>query len=168
MEKNASSKDFRFNLIDVLLILIVIAAAIGLFLSLRGRRVVTGRDETVELVYQIEVAPLREEFRNLVAVGDRLTDPETALTLGEVTNVAYAAYSHIGTDRATGAEVSTPVPGQYTMTITVKATAVVTDSGYTVGGRAAALGRDLAFRVPDFEGTGAFVALTKAASSLNE
>ena len=168
MENASRKKEYGFTFIDALLILIVIAAAIGLFFSLRGRRVVSDDKNTVDIVYQIEVAPLREEFRNLIAVGDTVVDPRSSLPLGEVTNVSYTAYSYTGTNRSTGSAVVTPVAGRSTMTVTIKASAVLSETGYFVNGNAVVLGGEMAFRVPDFEGEGTCVTVSRAAAPIAE
>ena len=162
MNSAPNKKKLYFNFIDVILIVAVLASVAALVFFLRERRIVTvdgGR--TAEIVYKIEVTAMREEFRNLVAVGDMVVDPVTANTVGEVTDVSYVPYVYVGTDRTTGLQITTPYPGKITMTVTIKTMATVTDTGYEVGGRGLVLGETISFRVPDFAGSGTCVAIEK-------
>jgi len=162
MNSAPNKKKLYFNFIDVILIVAILASVAALIFFLRERRIVTDNgDKTAEIVYKIEVTAMREEFRNLVAVGDMVVDPVTANTVGEVTDVSYTPYLYVGTDRATGLQVTTAYPGKITMTVTIKTVATVTDTGYEVGGRALILGETVSLRVPDFAGSGTCVAIEK-------
>jgi len=162
MNSAPNKKKLYFNFIDVILIVAIFASVAALIFFLRERRIVTDNgNQTAEIVYKIEVTAMREEFRNLVAVGDMVVNPVTANTVGEVTDVSYAPYLYVGTDRTTGLQVTTAYPGRITMTVTVKTVATVTDIGYEVGGSALTLGETVSFRVPDFAGNGTCVAIEK-------
>jgi hypothetical protein len=162
MNSAPNKKKLYFNVIDVILIVAILASVAALIFFLRERRIVTDNgDKTAEIVYKIEVTAMREEFRNLVAVGDMVVDPVTVNSVGEVTDVSYAPYLYVGTDRTTGLQVTTTYPGKLIMTVTVKTVATVTDTGYEVGGRALTLGETMSFRVPDFAGSGICVAIEK-------
>lgn len=153
-------KKYHFNVIDVLLIVIVLAAISSLVFLLRDHRVVTAaKGDTVEIVYQVKFSGVREEFRNLVEIGDVVIDAETLASVGEVLNVAYAEGVYVGTDGATGKPVTSPYPGRITMTLTIKATALLTDNGYEVGGQELILGETLSLRTPAFTGVGTCLTL---------
>lgn len=159
-------KKLHFNIIDVLLIVIVLAVATTLFFFLRDHRVVAdATGERVEIVYKIEVSAMREEFRNLVLIGDEVIDAETLDELGEVLNVTYADGTYLGTDAATGRPVVSNYPGRLTMTLTVAATAYRTDTGYRLGDRELILNGDLPFRTPDFTGTATCLEIRVASES---
>jgi len=163
MNTAPSKKKLYFNFIDVILIVAVLASVAALIFFLRERRIITDSSgKTAEIVYKIEVTAMREEFRNLVGVGDMVVDPVTANTIGEVTDVSYTPYLYVGTDRTTGLRVTTAYPGKITMMVTVKTTAAVTDVGYEIGGKALTLGEAVSLRVPDFTGSGTCVAIEKA------
>ena len=108
---------------------------------------------------------MREEFRNLLSVGDRMTDGVLLTALGEITDVSYSEYRYIGTNSTSGAAVSTLYPGHITMTLTVKAEAVLTEYGYEVNGRLLLLGQELSFRTPDFTATATCHSVNEAVSS---
>ena len=90
MNSNSQEKKkYVFNFIDVLLIVVFLAGALSLVYFLRERRVViSDSDGTEEIVYRLEISPMREEFRNLVSVGDTVTDAVSLLPIGEVTDVS--------------------------------------------------------------------------------
>ncbi len=165
MNPKTNKKKIYFNLIDVLLIVLALAAAASLVFFLRERRVVTGSDSaSAEIVYRVEFSPLREELRNLAEVGNTVMNADTLEVIGEITDVSYAPCVYVGTDKTTGASVSTAYPDRITMILTVKATASVTDAAYEVGGQELILGETLSIRVPDFTGSGIIVSVAKAPS----
>ena len=155
MNSNSQEKKkYVFNFIDVLLIVVFLAGALSLVYFLRERRVViSDSGGTEEIVYRLEISPMREEFRNLVSVGDTVTDAVSLLPIGEVTDVSYSACYYTGLDRTTGENVKSAYPGMITMTVTVKAQASPENGGYTVNGRELILDTGFAFRVPAFTGT---------------
>lgn len=165
MNTAPTKKKLYFNFIDILLVLLVLASVVTLIFFLRERRIVDGSSpKTAEITYKIEVAAMREEFRNLVAVGDMVVDPVTTNVIGEVTDVTYAPYYYVGTDRTTGLQITTAYPGKITMTVTVKTAAALTDTGYEIKGNALTLGEEMAIRVPNFTGSGTCIAIEQSAS----
>ena len=164
MNSNSQEKKkYVFNFIDVLLIVVFLAGALSLVYFLRERRVViSDSDGTEEIVYRLEISPMRDEFRNLVSVGDTVTDAVSLLPIGEVTDVSYSACYYTGLDRTTGENVKSAYPGMITMTVTVKAQASPENGGYTVNGRELILDTGFAFRVPAFTGTGKCVSVSPA------
>ena len=164
MNSNSQEKKkYVFNFIDVLLIVVFLAGALSLVYFLRERRVViSDSDGTEEIVYRLEISPMREEFRNLVSVGDTVTDAVSLLPIGEVTDVSYSACYYTGLDRTTGENVKSAYPGMITMTVTVKAQASPENGGYTVNGRELILDTGFTFRVPAFTGTGKCVSVSPA------
>lgn len=170
MNMNNNSQEKKkavFNFIDVLLIVAFLAGALSLVYFLRDRKVViSDSGETEEIIYRLEISPMREEFRNLVSIGDTVTDAVSLLPIGEVTDVSYSACYYTGLDRTTGETVKSAYPGMITMTVTVKAQASPENGGYTVNGRDLILGTDFAFRVPAFTGTGKCISVSPASAEM--
>lgn len=170
MNMNNNSQEKKkavFNFIDVLLIVAFLAGALSLVYFLRERKVViSDSGETEEIIYRLEISPMREEFRNLVSIGDTVTDAVSLLPIGEVTDVSYSAFYYTGLDRATGETVKSAYPGMITMTVTVKAQASPENGGYTVNGRELILDTDFAFRVPAFTGTGKCISVSPASAEM--
>ncbi len=166
MNSAPNKKKLYFNFIDVLLIVVLLISMASLIYFLRERRIVTDpRGKTAEIVYKVEVPAMREEFRNLVAIGDSVVDTVTMNAIGEVTDVSYAPYLYVGTDRTTGLKITTSYPGKISMTMTIKVLATITDTGYTVGGQPLILGKTISLRVPDWAGSGQCVSIETITTS---
>ena len=160
MNATPKKKKIYFNFIDLILIIVILGSIASLVFFLRERRILTKTpDRSEEIVYKLEVSPLREEFRNLADVGNSVIDTVGMNVIGEITDVSYSPCYYHGTDPDTGLSVSTVYPGRVTMTLTIKATASKSDTGYAVGGRELILGEALSFRVPDFTGSGICVSI---------
>ena len=167
MNAKSNKKKLYFNFIDVILIVAVLGATLTLVYFLREKRIVTSdNSHTTAIVYQIEVSPMREEFRNLVAVGDIVVDNVTRNTIGEISNVTYSTCYYVGTDPSTGQSISTAYPGKVTMILTIKAKAAVTDIGYEINGYPLTLGDTISLRVPDFTGSGTCISVTKSSDDV--
>ncbi len=164
--KAKTKRKIAFNFIDVLLILVILVSALLLFYYLKNRRVVlSDNPDTVSVVYTLRISPMREDFRNLVQVGDPVTDLRSSGKIGEVTNVSYSEYQYVGTDKTTGEAVVSDCPGQITMVLTVLAEAEVTSTGFSVNGRELTLSGKIPFRVPDFTATAVCVSVARQESS---
>lgn len=159
--KQSENKSFVFNFIDVILIIIILASILVLTYFFKERRIVASNPDSVsQITYKIEVSRLREEFRNLIEIGDSVYDPETMLNIGEVTDISYAPSYYIGINKELGQEVKSPYPSGICMTVTVKAQAEKTASGYLLNGSELFIGDSVSFRVPDFTGSGICVYLS--------
>lgn len=152
--KRIQTNKFRFNIIDALLILVIIVAAVSLSWIVTSRDVGKGNDGISEITYKIVVRNMREEFRNLVSVGDTIIDSVHLFTLGEVTDVSYSASKYTGTNKNTNEVVISDYPERIDMTITVSSPAEIIDGSYMIGGLEIAVGSYLSFRAPDFVAEG--------------
>lgn len=153
-QKN-EKKRFYFNFIDVILIAAILSASLLLVYFLKERKVIISDDaQKCDVVYQIEISPMREEFKNLVEIGNTLTDTVSLLSIGEVYDVKYSPCYYIGFNKESAQSVKTIYPGKITMTLTVKASAEITDSGYSINGREIILNKSFGIRTPGFTGIG--------------
>ena len=160
--QNKKKRAFSFNIVDVALIVVAFIAVATLIFFFSQKDVVkSDKGEKVTLEYTLVFSPLREDFRNLVDVGDSLSDGSTADEIGEIVDVTYSEYNYAGTDKATGSTVYTVVPGMMTMTVTVRAEAVKTGSSYTVNGTEIVIDESLNVRIPEFTGVGLCTSVTE-------
>lgn len=152
--KNATKRHaIRFNLIDVLLLLIM-AAAICL-LTYLITTAAPGETGETELIYQVEVHRAPEEFRGLIDIGDQVVDTVTLYSIGEVIDVTYADSLYTGENRLDGTLVFSPEPGYLSITLTIRASAEPQGNSYLLGGGySMAVGKLVSFRVPDYTGEG--------------
>lgn len=149
--KNPAGKRFRFNFIDVGLILIILlsAGALWYLLTRYGQPESTEQTQVLgQIEYRLTVSPLREEFRGKVNVGDKVWDRESGQMLGEVTDVSYGTYPFVGTNASTGENVTSNYPGLLTMTVKVRSDADMTDGFCRIGQEEMLIGKEIGFRVP--------------------
>ena len=161
----ASKKKIYFNFIDVLLLLAILASTVTLVFVLKDRRVISSGSDGSEVLLRVEITPLRKEFRNAVTIGDIVTDNVSQKRIGEVTDVSPTNCVYLGTNKTTGATVSSTYPDHVTLTLTIKAEAHKTSRGYEIGGRLLTIGDTLSLRVPDFIGTFTLLGVTPIAES---
>ncbi len=153
-------KKFSFNIIDAALVVIALVAIAVLIFVFNNKDIVKPQgNERVQIEYTITVSPVREEFINLVKIGDKVTNTAVMETCGEVVTVTNSDYIYEGTNDSTGEKVYTPYPGMKTMVIKIKANAAKTDYGYSVNGFDIVIGEKVSIRVPDYTGIGICTAI---------
>lgn len=162
MNVGQKKKKISFNLIDVILVVIALAAiAVLVFLFNNKEIVKPNGKENVKIEYTVTLSPVREEYINLVKIGDKVINTAVMENCGEVVSVSNSDYYYVGTNSETGESVSTPYPGMKTIVIKIRATATKTAYGYSVNGFDIIIGEDVSIRVPDFTGTGKCTSVTE-------
>ena len=153
-ENRQKSKKVRLNFIDFILIAVMLLAlGMLIFIFSTGDISISAKNKaTVE--YTVEIDRVPEEFKNLVKVGNTVYDTETLCNLGEVIDISYSSSYYKGADNATGDIVYSEYPDEVRMTITIKASASKTDTGYSVSDYSLSVGKSMRIRVPDFTGIG--------------
>ncbi len=162
MNVGPKKKKISFNLIDVALIVIALAAIAILVFVFNNKDIVkpSGK-ENVKIEYTVTLSPVREEYINLVKVGDKVINTAVMENCGEVVSVTNSDYYYVGVNSETGESVSTPYPGMKTIVIKIRATATKTAYGYSVNGFDIVIGENVSIRVPDFTGTGKCTSVTE-------
>lgn len=163
MNKEKKAGIYRFNVIDVLLILLILIAGVFLFFVLKPVSTpgADAKTEKIELVFTQE--KLRSEFKGNVNIGDAFLLAGDGTKIGEVVGVSYGDSVYLGTDPATGEQVRSVLPGYIRMEITVLADAERTDGGErSVGTLPAAVGVSINYRVPHLAGTATCTAVRSA------
>jgi hypothetical protein len=162
MNVGQKKKKISFNLIDVILVVIALASiAVLVFLFNNKEIVKPNGKENVKIEYTVTLSPVREEYINLVKIGDKVINTAVMENCGEVVSVSNSDYYYVGTNSETGESVSTPYPGMKTIVIKIRATATKTAYGYSVNGFDIVIGEDVSIRVPDFTGTGKCTSVTE-------
>ena len=153
MSKEKKAASYRFNVIDVLLILLILAAGVWLFFVLNPASAPSSgtKTEKIELVFTQEA--LRSEFKGNVNIGDAFLLAGDGQRIGEVIGVSYGDSVYLGTDPETGEQVRSVLPGYIRMEVTVLAEAEIAESGIrSVGVLPAAVGVTVNYRVPHLFG----------------
>ncbi|MBC8535175.1 DUF4330 domain-containing protein [Feifania hominis] len=130
---NKKGKVFGVNVLDLVILLFVVAAAV--FVMLKGNFIekvkVTSNDAKIEYVVMLE--SVREYTYNAIYVGDPIFDDETDAQIGVVTKVEMKPYYDI-IEKSDGTVVSALVPERYKLLITAEGDGKVTDDGYMING----------------------------------
>lgn len=156
--KSTKKKKVRFNIIDLLLILIavsVVAALLYVFLPNSFIKNIFA-DDNVTIQYAIEFKGVDEAFLESIKENDIVINSVTKAEIGTVTAVDYSTqYTELKYDEESGNAVLSVVPNKHNVIVTITAQATYdADKGYTVGGLRIAVGELIATRFPNFTGEG--------------
>ena len=158
-----NKRKIRFNAIDVLLILVllaIVAAVLYIFvLSDRGGDTLTAATHPIE--YVIEVSEVEEQYVSLIKEGQPVEDAVWRKQIGTVAGVEAAPYEKVLFDYKNNEETTASRDGYVTLKITVAADAEETDRAFLVNGDAIRVGLKYSVRLPDFYGEGFCTKLTK-------
>ena len=164
--KKHQRKGFTFNIIDVALVIIALICICATVFFFTNADITSSKsDKKVTIEYTIEFNPLREEFRNLLEIGDGVTANTTMKDVGEIINVVYSDHLYNGTNNENSQTVTSIYPGKINMTLTVRAEAVRTQSGYSVNGYELFIGDEITICTPVFTGTGRCTSITASEES---
>ena len=159
-----NKRKLRFNLIDAIKIIIIIAILLVLGKVFLGNNddnsAVT---ETTRIQYVIEIQDVDERFENSVTIGDVVQDAIQRKNIGTVVGVQAIPYEVITFDYTEGKEKVSVVDGKLTMYITIEAEAIETDSAFTVDGQVIRVGQKYSIITPNMYGVGFCIKLTKTA-----
>lgn len=112
-------KNRKFNIIDILVVLIIIVFGIGI-----GIRFINGKTikNQKEITYVVEVENVKDFTLKALEKSDLLTDEKTGTVLGTILSVEENIYKK-EEQTSSGELVSAEVPERYGCTVTIKATA---------------------------------------------
>lgn len=162
MNVNPKKKKISFNIIDVALIVIALVTISILVFVFNNKDIVKPKgNENVSIEYTVTLSPVREEYMNLIKVGDKVLNTSVMEYCGEVVSVSNSDYYYVGINKETGESVSSLYPGMKTIIIKIRATATKTPYGYSVNGFDVVIGENVSIRVPDFTGIGKCTAVTE-------
>lgn len=154
MSQNAQGAKHKFNFIDVIIILAVIAvAAAAVFIF--GANQLFGDSQTVGVEYVLEFRQVREEFLGNFETGVEVVDASKKYRLGEVTAVSSTATIFTGTNLIDGTLYYSEYPERFDVTLTVSAQAKIDSDGMYIldEGYRMSVGTTVYVRTPNFTGT---------------
>ncbi len=176
MTKN--EKKYRFNIIDVLIILVVIAIGVVMYYYMSARNTVASNSE-VELEYVVELKTVHKDYLDNIKIGDKAVETVREQQIGEIVDIAISPAYNIATNTETGEmyiayyppldengdtivldgeENNQPIEGReyeyYNVRVTVRDTFKRSESGYKINAFELVVGQVVYFRVPEFIGEG--------------
>jgi len=161
--KPVKKKKGRFNLVDLLLVVVALAVAFVVVFVVDpfSINLFGGEEREITLEYTIRISNVDVAFTDNITVGNEVVDSSVKTSLGYVSSVENdIPYSEPYYDNATDTVSMKEYPGRYDIMVTVTAKAIFEDGfGYTVEGRRIAVGAQMYLMFPDFVGTGSCVSM---------
>ena len=139
-----SKRKFRFNIIDALIILLVLAAVgvIG-YVVASEKQAPEEVKQDKKIQYVIQITELKDEFTGNIKPGETLYEK-----LGVVTACNSEKTYYTGTDSKKGVQVISEIDGRSNMFVTLEADASFKDNIYTVNGVSILVGTSIRFITP--------------------
>lgn len=139
------------NFFDIIIILVVVCVAAGLYLFTNKEVVV----ETKPLVYTLEITDLPTGFSENISVGDNLTDNVKNYHMGKVVKAEAVPSTKITNDYTNSKIVESVVPERENVIITVEANVTESESDFKVDGSyVVKAGKEVSIKGPGYAGVG--------------
>ncbi len=156
--KKKGSRRYRFNFIDLLIILTVlllVAIGISLFSPVSWIDKISKKDE-VRIQYTVEFLGVDESLIEMIKEESLAVDSVSKNSLGRVRAVdASTPYSVLSYDEVNDAGVLSAYPDKYNVLVTIEADAKYESAeGYTINDLRIAVGEKMSLRFPDYAGEG--------------
>ena len=126
-------RKIRFNIVDVIIILVLIALAFAVYRTVSGEKKAEANGAvTLRCVFRSDVIPdgLEANFR----IGESVFADGGKVRLGTVSATEVRPAVHTGVNTATGDTVFSDIEGKYTVYVTVDAAAEKSDNSYYIDG----------------------------------
>lgn len=146
----------KFNFIDALLILIVIAAII-IVASYFLPEITSGftRNDDVKITYVVEFKGVDNDFVTKIKTENKVFEASKNYGFGTVKAVENDNYNILVYNETSGVAELKPHPEFKNIIVTVECIATYVDGeGYSVSGERIAVGKQLNLRFPEFSGSG--------------
>lgn len=151
----------KFNWIDAVIILLVIAVGIGGVWFLKGRQAQqTANTNNVKIYVTVEMKEITEDVAKAYKVGEKVTLGTTNVDTGVVTDVECVPYTEDIEDYQKGEFKSVEFEGLYTANITMAVDGTETDTLISSANEKYRIGEPLVFHGKGFAGDGFVVGLT--------
>lgn len=143
MNKEKANKTHRrFNLLDILIIIIVVALiGGGWYVYSRYTEGLNQNKRAVE--YQVELKGVDQSFVDAINQGDPLRESIKGNNLGHVASKIAMAASNVNTDFLIGKYVEVPVPDKLDVILNITSEAEVSEKSIVVGGLEIKIGQKI-------------------------
>ena len=160
----AKKKTYRFNILDVLLILLaagIIFVAINIISPMSFIKKLQS-DSTHTIEYTVEFIGVDEDFIDTIKENDGVMDSVSKNSLGTVVAVDYNThYSELKYDEENHAGKLVDYPDKYNVIVTITADGnYISGEGYNVNAHRIAVGEKMSLRFPDYVGEGYCISFT--------
>ena len=162
---NKGRSKYRFNIVDVLLLLIIVVS-VGAILFLYffdG----SGADDkksidTVDVVYTVSQTDVPDILRGKINIGDSVTAEEGKILMGQVIDVEYTDAKYSVFDTESNSAFEELYPGKIDVKIRISANAVVDEKGICrINGYPLNLGKNIELRFPYYTGNTVCVSVSE-------
>lgn len=170
-ESNGRKAGRRFNVIDVLVILVIAAACAAAVWLFAGSGLFGGSD-TVPIEFELQVVDIKTEIASHIKAGVDVIEANSHYNIGKleegfsiqpyvIENYKDEYRDENGILKSGGEMVSSEKPGYVTVMLPIAADAVRGEDGYYVNGFRITVGTLVYFRMPDFCGSGYIVNISE-------
>lgn len=152
-----SNSKLKFNSIDLIIILLVIAvaaAAVYMLVPRSGKSAEVSGDKNVKATIQVEFAEKDEYLTKLPKVGDSVTIGVKEKMPATVTKVEFNPAEKTAYDVIGGSASTQVIPGKYDIYVTMEADAVDTQNQININGSPIRIGDRDAVRSKGWTGYG--------------
>lgn len=118
----------KFNIIDLLVILLIIAVIVGIAVRF-GSSVTTAVKSDEEFEYVVKVESVRKYTIDALEKKGKLSDKKATVDLGEIVSVEYEPATFLS-QKANGEVVKAEQPERYTAYVTIKTKGKESDNSY--------------------------------------
>ena len=152
---NKTKGKYRFNIIDVLLLLVIFLSAVSIvFLSFYdgnvGNTVVD--DNTFDIIYTIEQKQIPNILRGNINMGDSMFESESGKNMGHVIDFMYTNSSNVYYDQDMG-HANHSESSRIDLTVKINASATKVDDGiFKINGQLISVGQEMEVRFPFYTG----------------
>ncbi len=158
---NDKEKRVRFNILDALVLICVLAVAILLIFVYSPLNMINTGDRETAVIYSVRIYGVPAEYAGYVDIGDAVND-RNGYDLGKVAS-AVEVEQHVmfRFDPNSGGVRAVVHPDLVDLIITISANAEVYDDGYLVDGRRIAVEGEYELLFPSLEAHGICVSLSE-------
>lgn len=159
----AKQTKYKFNIIDILIILAVIAIGVVMYYYVSARNEVESASY-VDIEYTVELKTVHKDYVDKIHLGDGAVETVRDQQIGEIVNIEVAPAYNVATNMETGEMFLEEYPvvniddeethEYYNVKVTIKDTFKKSAEGYSINAFNLVVGRLVYFRVPNFVGEG--------------
>lgn len=131
----------KISLIDILIVLLIVGAAAGVYWKLHSGAGKTAAATKIQ--YAIEMNEVSKDFVDAITPGDPIREAIKGNDLGHVVSKKAAPARRLNTDYINGKYVLSTVPDLYDVTITIEANANISPKDIIVGGTDIRVGKKM-------------------------